>query len=173
MSSPKTNTNPTLLAMLEKRRIEAAMIKNIYDVLVERHGKVEAQEVISIAVINSSVEQGTEFRTKHKIKTGNEPGLSDFANLSDLWEMGGALKKNMITKTSKNLEYDMLDCAYARMYKDMGLGEIGHLLSCNRDATFCDGYNPKIKLKRTQTIMQGASHCDFRYSLEEDSDKQR
>jgi hypothetical protein len=26
------------------------------------------------------------------------------------------------------------------------------------------GFGPDIKLTRTQTIMQGASHCDFRYT---------
>jgi len=26
-----------------------------------------------------------------------------------------------------------------------------------------EGFGPEIKLTRTQTIMQGASHCDFRY----------
>jgi hypothetical protein len=52
------------------------------------------------------------------------------------------------------------------MYRAMGLGEIGHLLSCNRDGDFCIGYNPEMKLERTQTIMKGASHCDFRYSLD-------
>ena len=48
----------------------------------------------------------------------------------------------------------------------MGLGEIGHLLSCNRDGAFCEGYDPKLKLERSQTIMQGASHCDFDYTFE-------
>jgi hypothetical protein len=48
----------------------------------------------------------------------------------------------------------------------MGLGEIGHLLSCQRDGTFCEGYDDRIKLKRTQTIMQGASHCDFDYTFQ-------
>ena len=48
----------------------------------------------------------------------------------------------------------------------MGLGEIGGLLSCNRDGAFCEGYDPKLKLHRSQTIMQGASHCDFRYSYD-------
>jgi hypothetical protein len=52
------------------------------------------------------------------------------------------------------------------MYKEMGLGEIGHLLSCQRDGTFCEGYDQNLKLKRTQTIMQGASHCDFDYTYE-------
>ena len=52
------------------------------------------------------------------------------------------------------------------MYRDMGLGEIGHLLSCQRDATFCEGYDKRLKLTRTQTIMQGASYCDFNYKLD-------
>jgi hypothetical protein len=45
----------------------------------------------------------------------------------------------------------------------MGLGKIGHLLSCNRDGTFCQGYDPNISLERKQTIMEGASCCTFRY----------
>jgi hypothetical protein len=52
------------------------------------------------------------------------------------------------------------------MYKSMGLGEIGGLLSCNRDGSFCEGYDPNLKMERTQTIMEGASHCDFRYRYE-------
>ena len=51
----------------------------------------------------------------------------------------------------------------------MGLGEIGHLLSCQRDGTFCEGYDKRLTLKRTQTIMQGASHCDFDYTLRQGS----
>ncbi len=50
----------------------------------------------------------------------------------------------------------------------MGLGEIGHLLSCQRDGTFCEGYDNRLKLERTQTIMQGATHCDFDYTYEKD-----
>jgi putative tryptophan/tyrosine transport system substrate-binding protein len=31
------------------------------------------------------------------------------------------------------------------------------------DLTMAEGFGPDIKLMRTQTIMQGADHCDFRY----------
>jgi hypothetical protein len=58
----------------------------------------------------------------------------------------------------------VVQCRYAETYKAMGLGEIGHLPSCNRDGAFCEGYDPRLKLERTQTIMQGASYCDFKYS---------
>ena len=52
------------------------------------------------------------------------------------------------------------------MYHAMGLGEIGHLLSCARDSYFIDGYDPRIALTRTSTIMQGGKRCDFRYALQ-------
>ena len=151
----------TSMSMLEKRRIEAAMIKEIYDVLVERHGKDEAQKIIRVSVANSAITQGKEFRKEYD----HEPDLEDFASHSYLWEKDDALEKEPVHKSSDRLEYNITRCAYATMYKDMGLGEIGHLLSCNRDASFCTGYSDNIKLTRTQTIMEGASHCDFRYSM--------
>ena len=156
------------LAMLEQRRIEARLLKNIYEVLKQRHGEDEAKEVIGVAVKNAAVEQGKHFRAQHESEHGGEPGLKDFSNLGRLWEMGGALKREALLETPERLEYDIVHCAYADMYKEMGLGDIGHLLSCNRDGTFCIGYNPKMKLTRTQTIMEGAKHCDFRYRIEED-----
>ena len=67
--------------------------------------------------------------------------------------------------------FDVERCRYAEMYKEMGLGEIGHLLSCQRDATFCQGYDPRLKFTRSQTIMQGASHCDFRYDFLTEEEK--
>jgi hypothetical protein len=30
-----------------------------------------------------------------------------------------------------------------------------------------EGFGTDVQLTRTQTIMQGASHCDFRYALKE------
>ena len=69
-----------------------------------------------------------------------------------------------ITESSDTqLSFNVTRCRYAEMYKQMGLGDIGDLLSGQRDGTFCEGYDPKLKLTRTQTIMKGASHCDFRY----------
>jgi hypothetical protein len=43
------------------------------------------------------------------------------------------------------------------------LGKIGHLLSCQRDGTFCEGYDCRI----TETIMHDASHCDYDHTFEE------
>jgi len=37
-----------------------------------------------------------------------------------------------------------------------------------QDFPFAEGFASDIKLTRTQTIMQGASHCDFRYRRQKD-----
>ena len=54
-------------------------------------------------------------------------------------------------------------CRYAEIYRDLGLGALGAFLSCNRDGAFCEGYDSRLELTRTQTIMSGAWHCNFRY----------
>jgi hypothetical protein len=54
-------------------------------------------------------------------------------------------------------------CRYAKFYQSLGIPELGAVLSCNRDYALIEGFNADIALTRTQTIMQGASHCDFRY----------
>ena len=149
------------ISMLLKRRIEAEMIKEVYDVLVERHGTEEAHEIIRISVSNSAITQGKAFREKYD----HEPDLEDFASHLHLWEKDNALERVVLHKAPDRLEYNMTRCEYAKMYREMGLGDIGHLLSCNRDGSFCLGYSDNIELTRTQTLMEGADFCDFRYRL--------
>jgi hypothetical protein len=62
-------------------------------------------------------------------------------------------------QTETSYVFNVTRCRYAEMYREMGLGDIGHLLSCQRDATFCEGYDKRLRLTRTHTIMQGASHA--------------
>jgi hypothetical protein len=45
---------------------------------------------------------------------------------------------------------------------------LGFLLVCTADFAVAEGFDPDIKFTRTQTIMQGASHCDFRYKRQKD-----
>ena len=85
------------------------------------------------------------------------------------WTAGGALEIETVGREATHFAFNVTRCRYAEMYRAMGLGEIGHLLSCQRDGAFCEGYDPKLKMERTQTIMGGASHCDFRYHYEEDA----
>jgi hypothetical protein len=152
------------LPMLEKRRIEAAMLKHVYETLKASHGAETAKRTIADAVRKSAMEQAAEMAAR----VGGKTSLRTFIDRQELWTRGGALERDVIEQSDTRYRFNVTRCKYAEMYRDMGLGEIGHLLSCQRDGTFCEGYDDRIKLKRTQTIMQGATHCDFDYTFEKD-----
>lgn len=149
----------TTLPMIERRRIEAEILRPVYEELVERLGKEEAQQLLARVIRRSAIAQGESFRKAQ----GEKTDLDSFAELLPLWTKGGALEIDVKRHDSDHFEFNVTRCRYAEMYREMGLGEIGHILSCNRDGTFCEGYDRRIELTRTQTIMQGADHCDFRY----------
>lgn len=151
----------TTLPIIERRRIEAEILKHVYDVLKERQGEAAAREVVDAAVSRSAIEQGARFRAE----LGRDPNLADFADILPNWTKGGSLELEVHHAGPDRLDFDVTRCRYAEMYRDMGLGEIGHILSCNRDGEFCTGYNPAMELTRTETIMSGAKRCDFRYRL--------
>jgi hypothetical protein len=159
-----TDTRSAPLPMIEKRRIEAAILKNVYDTLKASHGVEVAQRTIADAVRASAMAQAREMAAA----VGGNTSMQTFIDRQSAWRASGALETEVTEQTATSYVYKVTRCRYAEMYREMGLGEIGHLLSCQRDGTFCEGYDPRIKLKRTQTIMQGASHCDFDYKLVEE-----
>jgi len=153
----------TDLPILDLRRIEANIIKPIYDEMVEQVGKEKAQEILGAAIEKAAIEQGASLAAQAE----GGANLKTFIGLFERWKAGGALEVDVKHEAEDRFDFNITRCRYSEMYKEMGMGEIGHLLSCGRDGSFCTGYDPRIKLERTQTIMSGASPCDFRYTVEE------
>lgn len=148
--------------MLEKRTIEAEILKEVYLTLKESHGEAVARKTIEESVRRSAIEQARQFAAAAPGGTS----LKAFQDVMPLWTKGGALEIEVKEQTATTFTFNVTRCRYAETYKAMGLGKIGALLSCNRDGAFCEGYDPKLKLERSQTIMGGATHCDFRYRYE-------
>ncbi|MBK0079784.1 L-2-amino-thiazoline-4-carboxylic acid hydrolase [Kosakonia sp. S58] len=155
------------LGILARRKIEAEIIKPIYDILVRELGKARAQEMIGEAIEQAAVRAGREFAAKEPQKAN----LRSFVELQYLWEKDNALDVQVIDSDEQQYNYDVTRCRYAEMYHEMGLGEIGHLLSCARDDKFIVGYAPDVELTRTTTIMSGERRCDFRYRVKAGSGK--
>ena len=161
-SPVKTAAHPEGLSMLDKRKIEAEILKEVYETLKASHGVEVAKATVSESVRRSAIEQARQFGA---VAPGGT-SLKAFQDVMPLWTKGGALEIEVKEQTDTTFTFNVVRCQYAETYKAMGLGEIGALLSCNRDGAFCEGYDPKLKLERSQTIMGGASHCDFKYRYE-------
>jgi hypothetical protein len=152
------------IPILLRRRIEATILRRVLEVVTERSGRAEAEAVICETCSRSAIEQG---RSQAE-DLGRAPDLEDFAAILPNWTREDALRIERSEMSAEKMDFDVTRCRYAEMYREMGLGDIGHLLSCNRDGDFCRGYNPEIELTRTRTIMKGASHSDFRYRMKKE-----
>ncbi len=154
-------SDPTESPIFVQRRVEANILKHVYETLIESHGEDVAKKTIADSVRQASIAQAEEM------SEGVETSMLSFIELMGLWSKGGALESTVLESNEKEFNFDVTRCRYSEMYKEMGLGDIGHLLSCQRDGTFCEGYDSRIKMTRSQTIMQGAPTCTFRFKLEE------
>lgn len=151
------------IGILARRSIEAGIIAPIYEEMRERLGEELAQSILDQAIRKAAIAAGQSFAAK----TSGGTSLRSFQELQALWTQDDALVIEVVKATDTEFDYNVHRCRYAETYREMGLGKIGHLLSCNRDGVFCTGYDPRITLERTQTIMGGATHCNFRYTLQE------
>jgi hypothetical protein len=153
-------TEPTI-GILAQRRIEAAFAKGIFEEMTAELGAEKAAAILERAIIKLAEQAGALAAAETPT-----PGIEHFAEILPRWTKDDALQIEILEKTPEKFDFNVKRCRYAETYREMGLGPLGAILSCNRDAAFCVGYDPKLKLTRTQTIMGGASHCDFRYRRE-------
>ena len=70
-------------------------------------------------------------------------------------------------ETPKKLVSHITECLWAKTFKEMNATELGYIMFCHPDFVMVQACHPKIKLKRTKTLMQGDSYCDFTYYWEE------
>jgi hypothetical protein len=154
------------IGILARRKIEAGIVAPIYAEMCAQLGEAKAQAILDRAIREAAISAARSFAAR----TPGGTSLRSFQELQHLWTQDDALTIDVLKASDMEFHYNVRRCRYAETYREMGLGTIGHLLSCNRDAAFCVGYDPRIKLERTQTLMQGASHCDFRYRIEEQAE---
>ena len=87
-SSPHPAPHPDGLSMLEKRRIEGEILKEVYLTLKESHGEEMAKKTIAESVRRSAIEQAQAFAAA----APGGPSLKAFQDVMPLWTKGGALE---------------------------------------------------------------------------------
>ena len=160
--------DPSQMDVIDRRQVEAMILGPILRAFQEEIGVARTNEIAREAITKLAREQGAQFA-----KGIGANGLEDYASSKDAWRRHGALEIDIIESSPTRYSFDVTRCKYAEMYKSLGYGDLGDIFSCTRDFEFCNGFNSEVKLKRTQTIMQGASHCDFRYSLDDPQSQEK
>jgi len=157
------DSNPDTLnevGVLKRREIEARIIAPLIERFGEEFGTDRVHELAASVIADVAREQGAQLADLM-----GDTGLAAFAGGLGAWSADGALESDLVELSDKTFAFNVTRCRYAELYRELGLEDLGATLSCNRDGTLVEGFNPDIEFTRTQTIMGGATHCDFRFDL--------
>jgi len=151
------------ISHLQRRKIEGRVLIPFIEEIRKRFGDQATRELVVATIRRLAVEDGARWAETYGRDLTSLKMVAE-----EVWAGGGSRDIEILAANDDRLDFNVTRCRYAEFYKELGLAELGYLVHCNRDHAMIDGFNPDFPLTRTQTIMQGASHCDFRYKRQKD-----
>jgi hypothetical protein len=146
------------LSLLQQREIEARIVGPLIRAVRDELGEEKTLALVRRVISDLARDSGADLARQL-----GETTLEAFARSIDRWREGGALEIDTLEESPERLSFNVTRCRYAEMYRALGLADLGSSLSCQRDFSLVQGFNPEIHLTRTQTLMEGAPFCDFRF----------
>ena len=70
-------------------------------------------------------------------------------------------------ETSNKLTLHVTECLWAQVFREMKATDLGYVLHCQPDFAYAEACHPRIKMRRTKTLMQGDSYCNHTFYWEE------
>jgi len=151
------------IPLIEQVKIQAQVLIPLVKALQAELGEERANAIVRKALGNLYRRYGEKWwRTQGARDLGEK-----MASAFDMFAAGDALDYELIKQAADAFEVNVTECRYAKFYHEIGAPELGFLLTCSADFPMAEGFGADVQLTRTQTIMQGASHCDFRYALKQ------
>lgn len=147
------------IPVIEQVKIQAQVLVPLVKALRAELGEERANALVRKALGEVYRRLGEQWWRAKKSEHVGENMASAFAAFAK----GDAVDYGVRAQSQDAYEIDVTRCRYAQLYKELGEPELGFLLVCSLDFPFAEGFGPDVELTRTQTIMQGANHCDFRY----------
>lgn len=149
------------LNRIERRAIEAQAVVPILEAVAKRFGREEALAILIEVNEREAIERG-----RAQARQTGPHGIQDLVAEVESWGEGGVWEMEVLEKTETTYFFNVTRCPYHDTYRELGLEEWGVGLSCCRDQPHARGFNDRLRLDRTKTLMEGDDHCDFRYHLE-------
>jgi len=147
------------IGVLTRRETEARILVPFLYELFKEFGEEKILHVLEKTIKNIAKEQGEGLSKQYG------DSVDAFLDTFKFWTQDDALEINLLEKSDTKLSFDVTRCKYAEMYRELGISNLGAVLSCNRDASLIEGFNPTASLDRKETIMAGGKCCTFRYTF--------
>ncbi len=151
------------LPYLERVKIQAEILLPFY-----RRVRAEIGEERAAALLRQSVEEFGERLGEQVAESVSGTSLEKLKALLPAFTAGDALDIEPLADTPDELSLNVRGCRYAEYFKALGEPAFGAMLTCEIDPPLTAGIGRDITLQRSQTILEGGSHCDFRWRAASD-----
>ena len=146
--------------LIEQIKIQARVLVPLVKALQAELGEERANALVRAALSAHCRKVGERW---WRARAGSHLGEKMAASFEQ-FAAGGALDYDVLQQSQDAFDVNVTGCRYARFFEEIGAPELGFLLVCGADFPMAEGFGAHVRLSRTQTIMQGAPHCDFRYT---------
>jgi hypothetical protein len=133
---------------------------NFVRFLEKEMGKEKALELVKKAT--------TEDLTRYGKSQAQRFGKTDLKSYTAQFKgpgMQNGLTYEIVEDTDKVFEIKVSECLICDAYLQAKAGDIGYAAVCWGDYAWAEGFNPKIKLVRDKTLMEGQSYCNHKYIM--------
>ena len=140
--------------ILEATKIQARAVITIVKALEKELGKARAHEIVGKAIAEAYVQ----YREKRGFDLDSHPRVEQETGLDF------PVEREIVEDTESSFGFNITGCQFAEYFRTIGEPEIGALMTCGVDFAAEATMRPGWTFSRTQTRMQGAPHCDFRWT---------
>ncbi len=144
--------------LIDRTKIQAEVLVPLLKAMERELGKDRAHELAREVLAD-------EFRqlARNWVDEAHGDRMVAFGSFAAYSVSDGVVEVESREAPEGEVRFDVVSCQYARFFQELGEPELGFLLLCGADGPIAEGLG--IGFERTQTIMQGGTHCDFRYLL--------
>ena len=142
-------------SILEATKIQARALIPIVKALEKEIGKERAHQIVGDAIAESYVA----WRERRGFEEDAHPRRGDESDNAPAFPV----TEEVVEDSDCAYGHNVTGCAFADYFRSIGEPEIGALMTCGVDFAAEARMRPGWDFSRTQTLMQGAPCCDFRW----------
>jgi L-2-amino-thiazoline-4-carboxylic acid hydrolase len=147
-------------AALDAVKIQARVVIPIVRALERELGEERAHSIVGRAIAESYAE----WQVKTVSAQHSHPKDVD---IEGHWP----IETEVVEDTDSTFAINMTRCRFAEYFRTIGAADVGALLTCGVDFAAEAVLRPDWEFRRSQTLMGGASHCDFRWRLRDSAER--
>lgn len=141
------------VSVLEAVKIQSRIVIPIVKALERELGRERAHALVGRAIAEAYVG----YRERRGFEADAHPRTEEASGLDF------PVERAVVEDGDDAYGFDITGCRFAEYFRSIGEPEIGALMTCGVDFAAEARLRPGWSFERTQTRMQGAPHCDFRW----------